>query len=343
MRRLGDYSIWGFAFGYFASYVPYSALTKGVSSGKIGGEPVPGIELLPVSATASLVGMFLFISAMRWWKYATPLVIGSFRLPRPSRWTFLSGICTAGVIATTTMAYTFEGISIVFMMLLMRGGVLILAPIVDGLSGRKVRWFSTVGLVLSINALLVAFLEEKDAGFKLTWIALLDVTIYLASYFVRLRFMSKLAKSEDVAARTRYFVEEQMVATPVLVALLAIGALASGAFDQEVLHQLRAGFTTFFDRPVVLEGVLIGLFSQGTGVFGGLVLLDKRENTYSVPVNRCSSILAGVMASYAVMIWLGGDGPSAHELMGAGLIVQAILFLTLPLLLARRSSAPDPS
>ena len=65
--RLSDYSIWGFAFGYFASYVPYSALTKAVSSGSIGGEKVPGVELLPISATASLVGMFAFITLMGWW------------------------------------------------------------------------------------------------------------------------------------------------------------------------------------------------------------------------------------------------------------------------------------
>lgn len=331
--RIGSYSIWFFAFGYFASYVPYSALTKAVSSGQIGGTPVSGVELLPVSALASLVGMFMFISAMRWWRYASTVRLGSLQLPRPTRYTFLSGVCTAGVIATTTLAYTFDGVSIVFMMLLMRGGVLILAPIVDALAGRKVQWFSTVGLVLSINALLVAFLEEKHAGFGLTWLALVDVLLYLGAYFVRLRFMTRLAKSDDVAQRTRYFVEEQMVATPVLVCLLAIGALiGQGRF----LGDLRAGFTTFFDRPVVLEGILIGLFSQGTGIFGGLVLLDKRENSYSVPVNRCASVLAGIVASYVIMLWLGGAGPSGHELMGAFLIVQAILFLTLPLLLAKR-------
>ena len=57
VRKLSEYSIWGFAFGYFASYVPYSALTKAVSSGRIGGEKVPGVELLPMSAAASLVGI----------------------------------------------------------------------------------------------------------------------------------------------------------------------------------------------------------------------------------------------------------------------------------------------
>ncbi|MEJ7596415.1 MAG: hypothetical protein WKG01_00780 [Kofleriaceae bacterium] len=336
LRRIGDYTIWLFAFGYFATYVPYSALTKGVSSGQIGSAPVSGVELLPVSAMASLVGMFVFITAMRWWKFATQVQGGPVKLPRPTRYTFLSGICTAGVIATTTLAYTFEGVSIVFMMLLMRGGVLILAPLVDRMSGRNVRWFSTVGLVLSINALLVAFLEDKGKGFGLTALALVDVALYLGAYFVRLRFMTRFAKSEDLAQRTRFFVEEQMVATPVLVALLAIGALVG---EGQFLGDLRAGFTTFFDRDVVIHGILIGLFSQGTGIFGGLVLLDKRENSYSVPVNRCASVLAGVVASYAIMVWLGGKGPSIHELMGALLIVQAILFLTLPMMIEKRRAA----
>jgi len=339
VSRVRDHSVWLFAFGYFAAYVPYSALTKAVSSGKLGGSPVSGVELLPVSGMASLAGMFVFITAMRWWKYASSFEVAGIRLPRPTRYTLLSGICTAGVIATTTLAYTFDGVSIVFMMLLMRGGVLILAPIVDRLGGRNVRWFSTVGLVLSINALLVAFLEDKDGGFRLTWLAIADVALYLGAYFVRLRFMTKLAKSDNAAERTRYFVEEQMVATPVLVVLLAICALiGEGSF----MTDLRAGFTTFFDRPVLLEVILIGVFSQFTGIFGGLVLLDKRENSYSVPVNRCASVLAGVVASYVLMRWLGGSGPSTHELMGALLIVQAILFLTLPVLLASRTRATPP-
>ena len=334
MRRLGEYGIWGFAFGYFASYVPYSALTKAVSSGRIGGEKVPGVELLPVSAMTSLAGMILFISAMRWWRHAHTVQVGPLRLPRPTRWTLLSGLCTSGIIATTTLAYTFDGISIVFMMLLLRGGVLILAPIIDALSGRRVRWFSAVGLALSMAALVVAFLEDRDAGFGLTRVALLDVAIYLLSYFIRLQFMSRLAKSDDADLRTRYFVEEQIVATPALVAFLAICALVGGDGDGGFTAQVRDGFGTFFSRPasIVEAGVLIGLCSQGTGIFGGLILLDKRENTYCVPVNRCSSILAGVAASYVVQLWLGGEGPSGHELAGAGLIVAAILVLTAPVL-----------
>lgn len=334
-HKLSDYSIWGFAFGYFASYVPYSALTKAVSSGHVGGEKVPGVELLPISAAASLVGMFAFITLMGWWRHATRMTIAGRSLPRPTRWTFLSGLCTSAIIATTTLAYTFDGISIVFMMLLLRGGVLVLAPIIDALSGRRVRWFSLVGLLLSISALLVAFLEDKDQGFGLTQLAILDVAVYLLSYFIRLQFMSRLAKSDDADQRTRYFVEEQMVGTPALLLFLGVCALIDHG---EFMHLVRAGFTSFLARaPVVIAtGVVIGIFSQGTGIFGGLILLDKRENTYCVPVNRCSSILAGVAASYLAMGLFDGKPPSSYELGGAALIIAAILVLTLPLLKKRR-------
>jgi uncharacterized membrane protein YdcZ (DUF606 family) len=335
-RKLSEYSIWGFAFGYFASYVPYSALTKAVSSGHIGGQAVPGVELLPISAAASLVGMFAFITLMGWWKHASRVRLLGRSVPFPTRWTFLSGLCTSAIIATTTLAYTFDGISIVFMMLLLRGGVLILAPIIDVLSGRRVRWFSGVGLLLSLAALLVAFLEDKDQGFGLTELAMLDVGVYLLAYFIRLQFMSRLAKSDDADQRTRYFVEEQMVGTPALMLFLAACALID---YWEFTHQVRAGFTSFLERPpaIVATAIVIGICSQGTGIFGGLILLDKRENTYCVPVNRCSSILAGVAASYVGMAAFGGRAPSHYELAGAGLIVAAILVLTMPLLRKKRA------
>ncbi|MCA9528119.1 MAG: hypothetical protein KC549_17655, partial [Myxococcales bacterium] len=89
--------------------------------------------------------------------HASRLRVGRWSIPFPGRWTFLSGLCTAGIIATTTLAYTFEGVSIVFMMLLMRGGLLVLAPIVDKVTGRRVRWFSWAALAMSMGALLVAF------------------------------------------------------------------------------------------------------------------------------------------------------------------------------------------
>lgn len=331
------WGIWGLAFGYFAAYVPYSALTKAISRGMLPGmeRPIPGLELLPSTVIASMVGMFAFLTWKGWWKYAAQATVFGVRIPRPTRWTLLSGIATSTVVATTTLAYTFSGVSIVFMMLLMRAGVLVIAPLVDLVSRRHVRWFSWVALALSLLALLVTF-SDRD-GYDLTLVAALDVAAYLAAYFIRLRFMSRLAKSEQGSANVRFFVEEQMVATPVL--FLFLGALALIGANETMLT-IRAGFSTFVSSGVLLPALVVGLLSQGTGIFGGLILLDKRENTFCVPVNRSSSILAGVCATYVLTLWLGNPPPGASELVGAALILVAILFLTIPDLIEKRRKEP---
>lgn len=335
-RRPGLLSlgIWFFAFGYFACYVPYSALTKALSRGLLPGmegQGIGGFALLPLSVGASTVGMLVFLTAMRWWRFAGRRLILGVLVPWPGRWTFLSGLCTAAIVATTTLSYTFAGISIVFVMLLMRGGVLVIAPVVDVLTGRRTRWFSWVGLALSMLALVVAFSEE--GGYEITLIAAIDVLVYLGAYFIRLRFMSRLAKSDDETATKRYFVEEQMVATPtVFLLLVALALIGQG----DIMLTVRAGFTDVWVPHVWPWIVLVGLLSQGTGVFGGLVLLDKSENTYSVPVNRSSSILAGVIASFSLALLFDYSLPSAYELAGAALIIGAILCLSVPPLLEKR-------
>ena len=85
--------------------------------------------------------------------------------------------------------------------------------------------------------------------------------------------------------------------------------------------------------------LLVGLLSQGTGIFGGLILLDKSKNTYSVPVNRASSVLAGLVASYLLVWTLGMRAPGASEWWGALLIIAAILFLTLPVIVEKQRKA----
>ena len=165
----------------------------------------------------------------------------------------------------------------------------------------------------------------------------LVIGLYLLSYFIRLQFMSRLAKGSDANANTRYFVEEQMVATP--AALLVLFGLSFVGMDK-VSPGLSYGFSAFWSmEPGWLIGVaiLVGILSQGTGVFGGLILLDKRENTYCVPVNRASSVLAGVVGSFGLTLFLGQKWPNTSELTGAAFIIAAIVVLTLPVLLKKKA------
>lgn len=319
-------AIWIFAALYFACYAPYTALTKSISDGSYpgAGHGVPGATLLPLANIAALAVLIALFTASDWWRHASRRVLWGVELPWPGRATALSGVCTAVILTTTTLAYTFEGISIVFVMLLMRGGVLILAPVVDALAARRTRWFSWVGLALAFAALLVAFSER--GGYTLTPACATNIAVYLLAYFVRLRLMSHAAKSDDPEATRRYFVEEQLLGAPlVVVGIVALALLGWGELGQQV----RAGFTSLFDSGLVLETLVLGALSQGVILFGSLVFLDARENTYSVPVNRSTSTLAGVTASFGLTAALGTPSPSAHELEGAGLVMLAIVVLAL--------------
>ena len=111
-------SIWWWAFGYFAAYAPYSALTKALSDGKLG-DKVPGNTILPLSTLSSFLAMVLFLWGTGWWRSAGRRQFAGYAVPFPTRWTTLSGLCGATILTTTTLAYTFSGVSIVFMMLLL--------------------------------------------------------------------------------------------------------------------------------------------------------------------------------------------------------------------------------
>src|SRR5512139_3288873 len=86
-----DHAIWLHAFGYFACYAPYSALTKIVSEGHLPGmkRGLSGFEVLPLSTIASLIGMYVFLSLKGWFPYASKHRIFGRDVPSPGRYTFL--------------------------------------------------------------------------------------------------------------------------------------------------------------------------------------------------------------------------------------------------------------
>ncbi len=306
------HSAWFAALGYFACYLPYAALTKAVSAS--GGAGI-GLRLLPVSVAASVVAAMVFLLASGWWRAAAWRV-------GPRRdvvLTVVSGLCASAIIATTTLAYTFEGTSILLMMLLLRGGVLILAPLVDRMNGRHIPGVSWLALGLSLVGVSVATL---GGSFSIGVGATVDVAVYLLAYSIRLTAMSRLAKSHDAIATRRFFAREQFVSSPVL--LLALGLWAVVGTGATAGH-VAAGFAPGWGLAAM--AVLIGLLSQGTGIFGALVLLSPHENTFSVPLNRAASILAGIGAEVLLVLLGRSAGLSWRELVGALIVIAAVVVL----------------
>jgi hypothetical protein len=317
--------IWGLALGYFVSYAPYSALIKATTEGLWPGlgSTVSGFRLLPAVLISTAVTLPVIISLLGWWKYAGRRSVSGVSVPFPGRLIFLSGAGTAVIISATTLAFTFEGVSIVFALVLMRAGVLGLAPLVDRLFRRRVRWFSWVALGLSLAALSVALADVHN--YKLTNVAALTIAAYLLGYLLRLPCLNALAKTTDVRATRKYFVEEVMVALPLLVIVPAVFAFVGKG---EIMLELRAGFIGFFTSGVTWPAVLIGALYSCLYCFGTLIYLDCRENTFCIPLNRCASLLSGVSASFVLTLFLNQAPPSAAQLGGAGLIITALLFLS---------------
>ena len=325
MRKKRTYSlgIWALGLGYYAFYTPYSGLTKALSNGLLAGGAVSGGVLLPVSVSATAVSMLGFITAMKWWKYAGRRVFLGISIPFPRRLTFLSGLCMATIMATTTLAFAFSGISIVLVLVLLRGGVLIMAPLIDAIFTRRVRWFSWAAMLMSLLAVLVVLSDA--ANYKLSLAALINAGAYLTAYFFKFQFMTRLAKSNDRDATVRYFVEEQMTASPLLV--LVLGAIAATGVGDKTMG-LRFGFTTFVGSKASGIAVLIGLFYAALCICTTFIFLDRRENTFCVPMHCGSSMLSGFTATYALTFFLAQRAPSRPQLVSIALIVLALLFLS---------------
>src|SRR5262245_48869089 len=209
-HRKHSLGIWALGLGYFAFYLPYSGLIKLITTGRLPGmtAPISGFELLPLTVLATPVAMFAFITAAGWWKYVGRRRIFGRAIPFPSRWMILSGTGFAIIIGTTTLAYTFAGVSILFALLLMRGGGLIMSPLVDAVFKRHVRWFSWAALSISLAAVGVAFADVS--GYQMTAAAALNLAAYLCGYMMRLPCITRAAKCPDKDATRGYFVGEQM-------------------------------------------------------------------------------------------------------------------------------------
>ena len=324
-KRKYGLAIWALGLGYYISYTPYSGLTKALSNGLLPGTngPVKGPVLLPISAIATVIGMFGFITAMRWWKYAGRREFFGRQIPFPRPLTFLSGVCLAIIMGTTTLAFTFGGLSIVLVLVLFRGGTLVIAPVVDRIVSRRVRWFSYTAMLVSLAAVLIALTDASN--YVLSIAAIIDIAAYLGAYFFKLQFMSRLAKSDDRSVTLRYFVEEQMVASPLLVIALVVMAFAGAG---NVMMEFREGLTTFLFTPGAFFAALVGLCYAALCVCTSLIFLDRRENTFCMPMHCGSSMLSGFTATAILAYVYSQSSPTASQTVSAGLIFVALGFLS---------------
>ncbi|WP_394653788.1 hypothetical protein [uncultured Sphingomonas sp.] len=331
--RARDFPLEGYVLLYFLAYLPNAILLKLLSSTPHPGlgRPLTGLETLPASLIISTVLTYIFIWWSGWHRDAHGVTIAGARVPIPTRYTLLSGLGTALVLFTVPLSFTIPNVSIPFIQLLMRGDILIIAPLVDLAFGRRVRWWSWTALAMVAGALMLTLGDR--GGLKLPPIAILTVVLYTAGYFLRLVVMTKVSKSGDPASVRRYFVEEKVLALPLSVLFLAIVS-ASGIGGQS--SELSWGFLSVWTDPVIWPLFVIGLTLTVVSVFAIIILLDPRENAYCVPLERAASLVAGVGAALILAWGWSLKYPRPAELIGAGILIAAIVLLSVAPRLAIR-------
>jgi drug/metabolite transporter (DMT)-like permease len=319
MSRWERFPLEGYVLLYFLAYLPNVIITKLVTSMPHAGlgRPLTGLETLPASLIISTLLTYVFIWASGWHRDANAVRIAGARVPVPTKYTLLSGLGTALVLFTVPLSFTFEGVSIPFIQLLMRGDILLIAPLVDLMFGRKVRWWSWVALAMVLVALIITLFDR--GGFDLPPLAILTVVLYTAGYFLRLAVMTKVSKTGEPAS----------LSVAVLAAISASGiGSQSGA--------LGWGFVSVWSDPVIVPLFAIGLTLTVISVFAIIILLDARENAYCVPLERAASLVAGVGGAVLLAWFWELPMPRPAELVGAAILIGAIVLLSLAPRFTRR-------
>jgi hypothetical protein len=91
--------------------------------------------------------------------------------------------------------------------------------------------------------------------------------------------------------------------------------------------QLSFGFLAVWADPVLWPLLGVAVTLTIVSVFAAIILLDPRENTYCVPLERSSSLLAGLVAAYLLHWGWGLPAPTSMEVTGAAVLMLAITLL----------------
>jgi len=281
------------------------------------------LVILPWSLGIYSLLTCVFIAASGWYRDAHGREIAGFRVPWPTPDTAVSGVGSAMMLTSIPLMFSLREVSIPVILLMMRGGALCMAPLVDLAYGRRIRWWSAVALLLVAAALLVALLR-RDTGFRLSALAWTAIALYNLGYLLRIIVMTRVAKRGDVVQTRQYFVEEKVIAMPLsMLALASIVAVGPNGHPDGFAGLLDIDWTIYLSVVVFAVGASLTF----TSVLAAVILLGAQENSYCVPLERAGGLLSGFIAAWFIhWIW-NQPAPTLAEVQGAVLLLAAMLLL----------------
>mgnify|MGYP001582879816 CR=1 FL=1 len=329
--------------GYFTFYVITGIAAKLFTSG--GADSffkMNQIEYMVYNTIGGMVTALGIVFVMKWYRLKSNqhIQFGGFSLPQEIKYIIPSGLMTAIVIPTTTLMYTFEGMSVMVAMVIMRSSVIIISRVVDavqikqGILHKKVFMEENIAVLFALLAAGVNLYAVKagDFDFIHNTAAVSILLSYIIAYTIRIYIMNyfKNTRAKGVPLDNNGFFGIEQIAAFTFVMLLSI-MFFNGVnwFGWDVPQIVNFHNAFVLPNTVWFWGVISGTAFGVVAFFSVFLFMFKgRTATFAGLVNRLTSLVAGTTATLLSAILLGAKYPKMQDWISLLFIFIAVGFLS---------------
>ena len=329
--------------GYFIFYVITGVAVKFFLSTKEGFPALDGMEYLVYNTAGGTVIATGVVLILKWYRLDSigKIKFLGFMIPSEIPYIIASGICTAVVIPTTTLLYSFKGISVMVAMVIMRGAVIIIGRVVDeiqihqGILKKKVYAEENFAMVLALFAVSINIIADDSSGESaFTSIpAMVIFGSYILAYSFRIYIMNyyKNTRRDECKKDTNnaFFAIEQITSTITLITVTAAIVVFARSFDitgERITPFVNAVVSP---NPVWSHWAFIAGIAYGIVAFFSvfLFMFKGRTATFAGLVNRLTSLIAGTVSTLLFAAIFGGSYPHLVDWIALVFILGAVGFM----------------
>lgn len=330
MKKDWTQNLWLLGTWLFLGYVGTGVMPKVFTHGLGGVEKVSQNQYAVFSTAGGVTVGLLIIFGLGWLKYFKTTIRGEVPMIA------VSGFGTAIVIVTTTLMYSFAGVSVMVAQVLMRGSVIILMLSVDGimiwrgLSTTKITQNQYKGVAAALAAIACAIFAParplKPGQHAASFAEILPTLLayIFLGYAIRL-FVQQLWKHKKGQAaqdNRGFFAVEQLFAVATLATVA--GYICFSSSTAPGLVDAQQAFS-HWNWAAMVSGVFFGLVAVPS-VF--LMMLKGRTGTFGALLNRVTTLIAGTISTCALaMLFVGQNWPTVYDWVSFGLLLLALNYV----------------
>ncbi len=303
-----------------------------------------GMEYLVYNTAGGAMLATSVVLILRWYRLETLRKTKFLGINMPSEIPYIvaSGVCTAVIIPTTTLLYSFDGISVMVAMVIMRGSVIVIGRVVDaiqikkGILKKRVYMEENIAMFLALGAVSAKiFAPGGGSGgspFKSVPVMVIFVS-YIIAYSIRIYIMNyykNTRRPDDKRDNNKAFFAIEQIASTTTLVLIAISvvilAKSTGITGVRVTPFVEAATSPNWEwAPWAFSAGIIWGIVAFFSVF--LFMFKGRTATFAGLVNRLTSLVAGTTATLLFAILFTGDYPVLIDWLSLIFIVIAVGFM----------------